>query len=133
MMKFWLLQKILKAGGYIGIGAGAHGYIDNHRYSNILSIEKYIDAIKTGNRPVEDEYITTQEQDFEDTIMLGLRTRYGIDLDDIKFRFGVDILANKTIEIDELYALGLIEISGNRISATDEGYHVLNKIIVSLI
>lgn len=34
--------------GYAGVGAGAHGYIDGIRYSNIGPLTKYMDKTKAG-------------------------------------------------------------------------------------
>ena len=35
---------------YLGFGAGAHGYADGHRYSNVLSIREYIARLGLGVR-----------------------------------------------------------------------------------
>ncbi len=44
--------------GYIGLGAGAHSYFDDHRYSNELSPRKYVEKALGGqNLAVEREFI----------------------------------------------------------------------------
>ena len=37
---------------YVGIGAGAHGYVQGIRYSNIGPIRKYLESIHNGKRPI---------------------------------------------------------------------------------
>jgi oxygen-independent coproporphyrinogen-3 oxidase len=58
---------------YIGIGAGACGYLGRNRYKNIESIDKYINFIENNlDCTIENEYIDEQLYTTE-TIILGLR------------------------------------------------------------
>lgn len=118
---------------YLGFGAGAHSYINGVRYSNVLGVEEYIDAIKEGNLPVENKEKISNTEKFEETIMLGLRTKYGIDLDEIKKNFKIDLLKSKKETINSLLSNGLINLIYNRIIPTDLGFTVLNQIIVDLV
>ncbi len=36
---------------YLGLGAGAHGYANNYRYSNVLRIKAHIDRLKLLDSP----------------------------------------------------------------------------------
>lgn len=118
---------------YLGFGAGAHSYINGVRYSNVLGVEEYIDALKDGNLPVENKEKISNTEKFEETIMLGLRTKYGIDLDEIKKNFKIDLLKTKKETINSLLSNGLINLIYNRIIPTDLGFTVLNQIIVDLV
>lgn len=120
-------------GEYLGFGAGAHSYIDNCRYSNVNGIEDYINLIKNKKSPVENKEKITNQEKFEETIMLGLRTKYGIDLDEIKKDFKVDLLKTKKETINSLLANGLINLIYNKIIPTDLGFSVLNQIILDLV
>jgi oxygen-independent coproporphyrinogen-3 oxidase len=58
---------------YIGLGAGAAGYIKKKRYKNIENVVEYIRLINKGfNVIIESEYIHDELHKIE-TIMLGLR------------------------------------------------------------
>lgn len=118
---------------YLGFGAGAHGYFDNYRYSNVLSIEDYISKLKSNKLPIENKEEISNEELLEETIMLGLRTIQGINLLSIKEKFNKDLRVIKQIEIDELLKNGLIEINNDYLKATDFGFTVLNKIILDLV
>ncbi len=118
---------------YLGFGAGAHSYINGVRYSNVLGVEEYIDALKEGNLPVKNKEKISNSEKFEETIMLGLRTKYGIDLDEIKKNFKIDLLKTKKEAINSLLSNGLINLIYNRIIPTDLGFTVLNQIIVELV
>ena len=117
---------------YLGFGAGAHGYINNTRYSNYAEIEKYIQASKTNSFVENREKISNSEK-FEEVVMLGLRTKYGIDIDEIKKEFKIDLLKTKKETINNLLTNGLINLVYNKIIPTDLGYKVLNKIILELV
>jgi putative oxygen-independent coproporphyrinogen III oxidase len=58
---------------YIALGAGASGYFNRFRYSNVDNIEKYIEFV-SKNLPIENENDFINEELYEaESIMLGLR------------------------------------------------------------
>ena len=65
--------------------------------------------------------------------MLGLRTTEGIYIADINKTYGIDLRLVKKKQIENLLSLGLIKVIYDKISATDLGFTVLNKIIVELV
>jgi oxygen-independent coproporphyrinogen-3 oxidase len=118
---------------YIGFGAGAHSYHKGIRYNNINSIEEYINIIALGKKPIEQSEKISKQEKFEETIMLGLRTKDGIDVDQIKKVYKIDLLKDKKETINNLLSLGLISLVYNRIIVRDEGMAVLNRIILDLV
>lgn len=106
---------------YIGLGAGAHSYDGVHRYWNPSDIDLYIKGALAHDFQREQETLTNEQRHTE-RVMLGLRTAEGIARSDV----------------DEAKALpylqrGLLRTEGNRLVATTEGYHILNRIIEDLI
>lgn len=118
---------------YLGFGAAAHGYFQGYRYNNFRQIEDYIKGINTNKTAVESKEKITNTQMFEETIMLGLRTKKGIDLDEIKQNFKVDLLKSKKDLINELLSQGYLNLVYNRINLTNSGFEILNKIILDLV
>lgn len=118
---------------YIGIGAGAYGFLDGSRYGNVEQIEDYISAVSTGNKPIKTEEKVSSTELFEETIMLGLRTKYGVNLKEIKEKYNVDLYETKKNEINSFLKMGVIEIKNDNLVLTDEGYPILNKIILELV
>lgn len=118
---------------YLGFGAGAHGYYNGVRYSNVSGIEDYVSLISLKKKPVEVDEKISKDELLEETIMLGLRTKYGIDLEDIKKKFNVDLLKSKAKMINFFKDNGFVEVDGNVLRVTDIGYTVLNKIILELV
>lgn len=118
---------------YIGFGVGAHSYFDGKRYSNVGTIEEYVKLVSSGKSPVEICENVGNKELFEETIMLGLRTRYGIDLLEIKNKFDIDLLETKKDTIAYFAKNNFITINNNHIIPTSLGFTVLNKIILELV
>ena len=96
-----------KMGEYSGFGAGAHGYYNGVRYSNFENPETYINVLNDERKPVDMEEKIKRKEKLEETIMLGLRTKYGINLEQIKAEFKVDLRETKKEAIEKMLADGL--------------------------
>ncbi|MGB5942191.1 MAG: radical SAM family heme chaperone HemW [Leeuwenhoekiella sp.] len=72
---------------YLGIGPSAHSFDGNTRSWNINNNPKYIRAIQSGKLPVERETLSVTDQ-YNEYVMTGLRTIWGIALDKIENSFG---------------------------------------------
>jgi oxygen-independent coproporphyrinogen-3 oxidase len=68
---------------YIGIGPSAHSYDGKSRQWNIAHTQKYIKGISCSEPDAEREELTESEQ-YNDLIITRLRTREGINLNDLK-------------------------------------------------
>lgn len=118
---------------YVGFGVGANSYFNGDRWGNIADVKKYIECINKASY-IEDFRETQSDEDlFDEYIMLKLRTRDGVNLNKIKQDYNKDLLKDKKDEIDNMLRYGLIDIKGNNLSATDKGFKVLNQIIVDLV
>lgn len=108
---------------YIGIGASAHSYVGKVRSWNPDDLDAYIRGINEGTFVRESE--TLSEEDlYNEQIMLGLRTRQGIHQ---------LIIKESPTNLQRLIADKLLKQTENgRIVATQEGLHVLNRIIEEL-
>jgi len=74
---------------YLGIGPSAHSYNGNSRQWNISSISDYILEGKNNFKNCEKEILTENDK-FNEFVMLGLRTSWGVNLLEIKERFGIE-------------------------------------------
>ena len=106
---------------YIGLGAGAHSYDGQQRQWNISDLDIYIERALAHDLQPEIETLTPEQQHTE-RIMLGLRTCQGVPKELINFSNALPYLQQ-----------GLLVEKDNRIAATTQGYHILNRIIEDLI
>lgn len=73
---------------YAGIGAGAHGFVDGIRYSNIGPIKHYMAKLAEGQRPILDTHEVTEIESMEEEMFLGLRTMAGVSAAHFEEKFG---------------------------------------------
>jgi oxygen-independent coproporphyrinogen-3 oxidase len=73
---------------YIGLGAGASGYIDGCRYTNVRGIPEYIEQVDQGKKPIMYQERLVGIQEMAETIILGLQKRDGICFDRYQKLFG---------------------------------------------
>jgi oxygen-independent coproporphyrinogen-3 oxidase len=74
---------------YIGIGPSAHSFDGKRRGWNINNNVKYMKAIQSGRLPMEIEVLTPIDQ-YNEYIMTGLRTIYGVSLHKIEINYGAN-------------------------------------------
>lgn len=115
---------------YIGIGASAHSYTNNVRYSNIDSIEDYIRNYENGNEI--DNFVFHEKQNKEskmkEFMMLRLRKIQGIHIQDFKNKFGENPIYLYKKELEKLVNEELLEIDGDIIKLTDKGIDLANLV-----
>jgi oxygen-independent coproporphyrinogen-3 oxidase len=116
---------------YLGFGASAHSFTGTARSWNISNVEKYMKAIEENESFFEIEHLTPIEQ-YNETILLGLRTKNGIDLKHLEARFGTEkqnYLFKALQKIDPKF----YKNQSHRISITKEGLALLDFITASLL
>ncbi len=112
---YWL------GGRYIGLGMGAHGFVDNRRYWNKSKLQEYL----VEEDRVEGFEILNEHTLLMEKVLFGLRMNEGIEASLIPE-------SNKKMMqefIDEGYFLK----DNNRIKATQKGQLVLDELSVRLI
>ena len=63
-----------------GVGPGAHSHLDGERWWNIKHPARYAAAVTEGVSPRAEGETLTPEQRSTEKLMLGIRTRHGVDL-----------------------------------------------------
>lgn len=106
---------------YMGLGAGAHSYDGQCRQWNIADLDGYISQALTHALAPEVELLSNEDHHTE-RVMLGLRTNRGVAKKDIDMR-----------QAEKYIAQGLLEDKGERVVATTQGFHILNRIIEELV
>lgn len=108
---------------YIGIGAGAHSYVGRVRSWNPDDLDTYINGITAKTLQREKEVLSDKDL-YNEYIMLNLRTVNGLK---------TDLLRTLTGRIDDYIDRQLLRRTlDGRIVATQNGLHILNRIIEDL-
>lgn len=122
---YWLGKK------YLGIGPSAHSYDGVSRSWNIANNIVYLKSIEENNLPSEKE-ILTEEDRYNEYIMTGLRTIWGISLDRIQTEFGAKYL-NYLLKQSQKFLLDdLLSIENNILKTTKKGKFLADGIASDL-
>jgi len=122
---YWLGEK------YLGLGPAAHSYDGKNRAWNVASISKYLDGIKQQKPAIETEYLDENTR-YNDFVLTGLRTMWGVDLIELDKQFGTRLLeyalSNAKKHIDGGYLLK----SDNILTFTRKGIFISDGIMSDL-
>ncbi len=121
-------QKYWDHSPYLGLGPSAHSFQYNRRWWNHPSLDQYLAAINAGNLPIEETEILMIEQLRLEALYLGLRTKKGVSLQDLKNRYEYDLFTEKKEMLDKLQEEGLISIQNGYLYPTQTGLAVADSL-----
>jgi len=113
---------------YLGLGPSAHSYNHKTRYWNVSNVDKYIESINQGNISGEYEVLSLNDR-FNDYIITGLRTIWGIDPDFILNEFGKDFYHHVETMTEKFISTGKVKRENDRVMITKKGIFVSDQII----
>ena len=105
---------------YIGIGPSAHSYNQTHRSWNIANNAKYIKSLQQNTLPNEIEELSKNDQ-FNEYIMTGLRTIWGVSLVKIEKDFGEKYYNYLKSESKKYVQQNLLYIENQALKTTSKG------------
>ena len=113
---------------YYGFGLSSSGYIDNIRYTNTRSINKYLNHDYIKNNGIE-ELSLKDKIVYE--IILNLRTSMGIDLDNFNKLYGNRL--DELYDYKEMINRKLLVEENNHLKIPSDLWYISNSIIVELL
>ena len=116
---------------YLGIGPSAHSFKGRTRQSNISNNSNYIKSIEKGIIPAVEEALSKTDR-MNELLLTGLRTIWGVDLNLIKKRFGVDLERYNKSYIQDLIKLDLATFNDGIMQLTKKGILIADKICSDL-
>lgn len=120
-----------KMNPYLGIGPSAHSFDGTSRQWNVSSNKKFINALNSGEDFFEKEELT-QNDSYNDYVMVSLRTAEGIDLQHIKATFGINLENYCLANAEKFIRSNKLKSQNNTLSLTHEGIQISNLIISEL-
>jgi oxygen-independent coproporphyrinogen-3 oxidase len=107
---------------YLGLGPSAHSHQDGVRWWNLRDLDGYCRALADGKPPVAGSETLTPEQVYLETILLGFRTRDGVDREIFRSRPGTEEV------LGHLRQAGVIRVVGGRVVPTVKGFLVADSL-----
>jgi oxygen-independent coproporphyrinogen-3 oxidase len=111
-----------EGGDYLGVGPGAHSFVDGRRFHNAPSMSDYLSKRGRERAPARVYDAGGAGGDLE-RVMLALRTARGMPR-------AMARCEDQTLS--ELSAGGLVDASDGRIALTDRGFLVMNDVILEI-
>lgn len=109
---------------YLGMGLGAHSYMEGERFHNPYDLQAYITA--NGENLKEDIEPITQADAMGEFMFLGLRLTEGISFARFRDRFGKEMQEIYSEQIAKLEKAELLEVDEIGIRLTPKGIDVSN-------
>ena len=121
---------------YLGIGPSAHSFFGSKRSWNVSNNTKYIKSISDKKLPSDFEILSKKDQ-YNEYIMTGLRTFFGVSLDYIEDNFGSSFKNQLIKRSAKFIENGLLEqsnliIDGPVIRTTKKGKFLCDGIAADL-
>lgn len=122
---YWLGKK------YMGIGPSAHSFDGLHRSWNVKNNPKYIKSIKNNELPMEVETLSKTDR-YNEYVMTGLRTIWGVSLSEIEKNFGCKYHEYLLKQADKYIEKQLLHINDNVLLTTKKGKFLVDGIAADL-
>lgn len=132
---------------YLGVGAGAHGYVQGFRTANVLAPAQYIQRFDKEREAGSWEFPRTpstidltrieQRDEMAETMIMGLRlVQEGVADDQFFHRFNMRLESVYSDEINQLIHLGLLEWAaapGKALRLTTKGRLLGNQVFIRFV
>ncbi len=122
---YWLGKK------YLGIGPSAHSYNGISRSWNVSNNSLYLKSIQDNQLPNEVETLSMNDR-YNEYIMTGLRTIWGVDLNRIEIEFGLETLTYLKKQSAKFLDDGLLSMDGDILKTTTIGKFLTDGIASDL-
>lgn len=116
---------------YLGFGPSAHAYDGSKRWWNPSSVSGYIASVNHGTPAAEEESLDDRMK-FEEMLLTGLRTQWGVDLQRVTTAFGAETQANLLTKAASYLDAGWLRVENDCLKATSAGMLRLDGITAAL-
>ena len=118
---------------WIGVGSAAASYINGKRIKNISSVEEYINSINEKGEAVEEIINNSKNDNMEEFMFMGLRKINGIDENEFKNRFSMNINDVYGEILNKYIGEGLLIRESGRIFLSEKGIEISNVIMADFL
>jgi len=117
---------------YLGIGPSAHSYNGfDVRSWNVANNQQYIKKLGSNLLAKEEEVLSLEDQ-FNEMIMIGLRTTWGVDLESLKNKFSEQIIEKFYTEIKNKLNDGILIVENNHLKIPEKHWFMADGIASDL-
>jgi oxygen-independent coproporphyrinogen-3 oxidase len=117
---------------YLGFGAGACSTVYGERWNNYREPQVYIERLQNGQSAVAERELLDQHTVAVEALMLGLRTREGVNLQQYGDLYTIDLMEKARSELRPLFNRQLITKQGDFLCLTAKGLLLANYVTVAI-
>ncbi len=122
---YWLGKK------YLGIGPSAHSFDGKSRSWNVANNSLYLKGIQSNELPSETEILSPEDR-YNEYVMTGLRTIWGVSVEKVERDFGSDFKEYLLSEARIFISRDLLSLEENVLKATAKGKFLTDGIASDL-
>lgn len=116
---------------YLGFGPAAHSFDGNQRMWNVSSIKEYVESISAGSPNTEMEQLSSTDK-YNERILTGIRTMWGVDLVRLEQEFGREKLDYCLQNAYKHINNNVLCICNNHLKLTPQGIFISDGIMSDL-
>ncbi len=122
-LKYWT------DGEWLGFGCGAHSTFGGVRWKNVSATEAYLGCMERGESVAVDARPFSASEHLGEALFMGLRLADGIDLEQFRVRYGVDVWKRYADELERFLEGGHLERMDDRLRLTRAGMLLANEVM----
>lgn len=116
---------------YLGVGPSAHSFNGTSRRWNVSNNTAYLKHIFAGEPAWQEEVLTGKER-YNEFVMTGLRTKWGVNVKRVEELFGSDFQKHLLQSAEEHLDKGRIKLENDVLTLTSEGKFLADGIASDL-
>jgi oxygen-independent coproporphyrinogen-3 oxidase len=118
---------------WLGLGPGAHSYLDGDRFSNVESLGEYHRLVADGKAPIAERETGTPDLRVREAVVFGLRTVEGVRLDALDRRYHLDPVVRLKEPIERLTRDGWLVLEGGVLRPRPAALMMADELAVALL
>ena len=126
-LKYW------QDGEWRGFGPGAHSTAAGVRWKNVSSTVEYVERVAAGAQLVAEERRLSREERLEEALFTGLRLSTGVNVAEVRRRYGVDVWEKYGRDLQPFADEGLLDYDGASLVLTRRGMLLAHEIMTVFI
>ena len=105
---------------YLGLGPSAHSFTGTERHWNVSNNAEYNLKIAAVEQAFESKFLSVEDR-INEYVLTGLRTKWGVNLEELNHKYGHPIVSLFANELNEWESQGWITISQGQLTLTSSG------------
>ena len=116
---------------YLGLGPSAHSYNGKSRFWNVSDLSKYLLSLSRSELPLQEELLTDIDK-FNETLMIGLRTKWGVNINHFQNTLSPTLLVHFNNVLESQLSNGNVYLQNGFVRIESSKFMVSDSIISNM-